>query len=92
MLNNQRKAFKLLDQFQTIASNQTDDIVREIDIDSVIPAMIENIKQVSKAEQHEFIISSKTHTKAKLQISLLNQVFHQLITNSLQQGSYCFNE
>ena len=83
---NQKKAFKVLDQFQTIATNQTDDSIREVDVDTVIPAMIENIKQVNKAHQHEFIISCKTNIKAKLQISLLTQVFHQLITNTLQHG------
>ena len=84
---NQKKAFKLLEQFQTIALNQTDDNIREVEIDRTIPKMIENIKQVTKAYQHEFIIVCKTSVKAKLQISLLTQVFHQLITNTLKHGT-----
>ncbi|BCE00580.1 sensor histidine kinase [Marinicellulosiphila megalodicopiae] len=83
---NQSKASRLLGQFQTIASNQTDDSIREVEIDTVIPDLIDNIKQVNKALQHEFIVVSETEVKAKLQISLLTQVFNQLVTNSLQHG------
>ncbi|MCJ8313667.1 MAG: sensor histidine kinase [Saccharospirillaceae bacterium] len=86
---NQKKAFNLLEQFQTIASNQTDDCIRKVNIDYVIPAMIENIKQVNKVFQHEFIIHCDTKTTAKLKISLLTQVFNQLVTNSLR---YAFSD
>jgi len=83
---NQTKASRLLGQFQTIASNQTDDSIREVDIDKTLPDLIDNIKHVNKALQHEFLVVSETNVKAKLQIGILTQVFNQLVTNTLQHG------
>ena len=83
---NQTKASRLLGQFQTIASNQTDDSIREVDIDKTLPDLIDNIKHVNKALQHEFLVVSETNLKAKLQIGILTQVFNQLVTNTLQHG------
>ena len=83
---NQLKAYRLLEQFQTIASNQTDDSTREVNVDVVIPELIENIKQVNKATHHEFIVISETKLQTQLQIGLLTQVFNQLVQNSLKHG------